>query len=411
MKTTIKRLVRRKIDARPLVKHKVVSSEAQPSARSVQNEHRQSDVLQAEDQEKSALVLPSPIKPVTTGTPVDFWSNAAVISPNNFVHKSLSNWSFNIAVGCSHGCIFCYVPSASTIKQAARLAIYGVEDPDEQWGQYVLLRQWDESKFMASLRAAENAPIGSLKKDGNRAIIYCSTTDPYQAIFHSDSTKRRELHERARFLVTRSLELIRDHSSLRVRILTRSPLAKLDFSLYKTFGNRLLFGMSLPTLRDDLARIYEPKAPSPTQRLQTLKAAKDAGVRVYVAMAPTYPECDRDDLATTLKVVRELDPVTIFHEPINIRAENVLRIVAQAEKLGVKLNTAVFATPSAWQSYARQALKDVQLLAKDFGLSKQLHLWPDKALGSKSSVQSMAEPEKYQKWLDRHWSRISVWPR
>jgi hypothetical protein len=128
-------------------------------------------------------------------------------------------------------------------------------------------------------------------------------------------------------------------------------------------------------------------------------------------MAPTYPECDRDDLAATLRAVRELDPITIFHEPINIRAENVLRIKTQADKLGVALNTSVFATPAAWQAYARQALKDVQLLAKDLGLSKQLHLWPDKALGSKASVQSMGDPEKYQKWLDRHWNRVSAWPR
>ena len=38
----------------------------------------------------------------------------------------------------------------------------------------------------------------------------------------------------------------RDHSSLNVRILTRRPLAKLDFDLYRSFGERLVFGMSLP---------------------------------------------------------------------------------------------------------------------------------------------------------------------
>src|SRR6266850_6163391 len=48
---------------------------------------------------------------------VDFWHAPAVIAPNNFVYKSLSNWAFNVAVGCSHACRFCYVPSAATIKQ------------------------------------------------------------------------------------------------------------------------------------------------------------------------------------------------------------------------------------------------------------------------------------------------------
>ena len=47
--------------------------------------------------------------------PVDFWHAPAVIAENNFVYKSLSNWAFNVAVGCSHACRFCYVPSAATI--------------------------------------------------------------------------------------------------------------------------------------------------------------------------------------------------------------------------------------------------------------------------------------------------------
>src|SRR6267378_8169607 len=71
--------------------------------------------------------------------PVDLWHAPAVIAANNFVYKSLSNWAFNIAVGCSHACRFCYVPSAATIKQGPKLAEYGVKDPDAEWGDYVLL--------------------------------------------------------------------------------------------------------------------------------------------------------------------------------------------------------------------------------------------------------------------------------
>lgn len=48
------------------------------------------------------------------------------------------------------------VPSAATSKQGVKLAQYGVKDPDSEWGDYVLLRPWDEPKFLASLRSAEN---------------------------------------------------------------------------------------------------------------------------------------------------------------------------------------------------------------------------------------------------------------
>ena len=367
---------------------------------------------------------------------VGLWNAPAVIAENHFVYKSLSNWAFNVAVGCSHACRFCYVPSAATIKQGPRLAEYGVKDPDAEWGDYVLLRPWDEQKFLASLRAAETTPRKQLKPDGNRAVIYCSTTDPYQVVRHPDPVRQRELAGHARFLVRRSLELIRDESTINVRILTRSPLARGDFDLFKSFGKRLVFGMSLPTLRNDLAKVYEPKARAPSQRLATLHAAKEAGLHVYVALAPTYPECDEADLRATLQAVAELEPITIFHEPINIRAENVARIERHAEALGLVplrkfaqsdtlsssteeragvrsriLRTDVFATRESWQDYAVNALHTVSEIAKELGIEKHLHLWPDKSLGSQSLADRMPNPSKSLNRLEHWWHRVSEWPK
>jgi hypothetical protein len=82
-----------------------------------------------------------------------------------------------------------------------------------------------------------------------------------------------------------------------------------------------------------------------------------------VAVAPTYPECDEADLRATLTAVAALEPVTVFHEPINIRAENVERISKHAESIGVTLNTAVFSTPETWRRYAIGQLQMVERLA------------------------------------------------
>ncbi|MBA3351131.1 MAG: hypothetical protein H0U23_01675 [Blastocatellia bacterium] len=340
----------------------------------------------------------------------EFWNVPATITPNNFVYKSLSNWAFNTAIGCSHGCGFCYVPSASTNKQAPALKKYGVDDPDADWGNYVLVRPWDEKKFRASLRKAEATPEGELKPDGNRAVMYCSTTDPYQVIRGGDSSESRDLNDAARYLVTRSLELIRDESTLNIRILTRGPLARLDFDLMRSFGDRLTFGMSLPTLRNDLARIYEPSAPAPSQRLATLRAAANAGLNIYVAIAPTYPECDADDLRVTLEAVAALRPITVFHEPINIRAENVARIEGHAKTLGLRVKTDVFATADTWRGYALDSLRTVERLADEVGLRERLHLWPDASLGSKGARLASPDPERYSAWLNHWWTRRSEWP-
>jgi len=351
--------------------------------------------------------------PESTAAPYGTWNHNVAVQPNNFVYKSLSDWAVNIAVGCGHACRFCYVPSTSTNKLKPQLKKLGVSDPDADWGNYVFLRTWDEDEFLISLRRAQATPEKDLSKDGNRAVIYCSTTDPYQVFRHPDPDERKKLETSARTIVRRSLELIRDHSSLNVRILTRSPLARTDFDLFKSFGHRLLFGMSLPTLRNDLAKVYEPKAPAPSTRLATLKAAKEAGLNVYVAMAPTYPECDVADYRTTLTAIAELEPYTVFHEPINIRSENVARIAEQARQVGVTLNTAVYATRETWKDYALDALLTVQRVAKDVGLGTRLHLWPDRNLGSQWVIDSLepARRDKYQAWLKACWNRVSEWPK
>lgn len=342
--------------------------------------------------------------------PVGYWPHPLTINPTNFKHKSLSSWAANISVGCAHGCRFCFVPSVSANKQAPLLRRFGVSDPDGEWGSYVLLRPWDEKQFLASLRRAELTPASQLNPDGNRAVIYCSTTDAYQVLVADDPKRTRELNRHLGAMVAQSLELIRDRSTLNVRILTRSPLARRDFHLMRSFGSRLVFGMSLPTLDDRLARIYEPHAPAPSQRLKTLRLAREAGLHVYVALAPTYPECDEADLRSTLEAVRDLDPITIFHEPINIRAENVARIEAQGASLGITLRTDVFASRQAWAHYALASLHTVERIAGEVGLADRLHLWPDQSLGSLSVMRSMADPEAHQAWLERCWSRISKWP-
>lgn len=349
--------------------------------------------------------------PSAASDPIGMWSSPAVISENNFVYKSLSNWALNTAVGCDHACRFCYVPSTATIKQAGALQGFGVSDPDAEWGEYVLLRPWDEKKFLAALRKAERTPSDDLKPDGNRAVLLSSTTDPYQVIKHPDPKRAKELRNHAQFVVRRALELIRDHSTINVRILTRSPLAKRDFDLYQSLGKRLLFGMSLPTLNNQLARIYEPKAPAPSQRLATLQAAVKAGIPVYVAMAPTPAEVDEADLRATMTEIKKLKPLTVFHEPINMRAENVERIEAHARSLGVKLNTAVFASREAWRAYSVAQLKLVERVAGEVGLGRRLHLWPDKALGSQAALKEQRDPADYRKWLEKWWNRISEWPR
>lgn len=324
---------------------------------------------------------------------ISTWHNPAVIADNHFVNKSLSCWSFNVAVGCAHACRFCYVPDVSTIRMKPTLAKVGVVDPDAEWGNYVFPRKWDENAFRASLRRAEHRNY--LNADGNRAVMLCTTTDPYQAL---PSTYGQQLLH----MVERALTIILEESTINVRILTRSPLARTHFPLYTKFGPRLMFGMSIPTLDAKLARVYEPNAPDVRKRLETLRIAKDDGLNIYAAIAPTYPEMGEAQLIDVFTAIATLAPWTIFHEPINIRAENVARIQKHAESLGVQLRADTWATKESWAMYSMAQMQSIEWIASKCGF-KGLHLWPDKELPRHVRVP--------QEWFSKWWNRISEWPK
>lgn len=335
----------------------------------------------------------------------------ATIERNHFKYKSLSSWALNYFMGCVHGCRFCYVPDTSVNKQKALLKAYGVNDPVADWGAYVLARPWNEAKFMASLRAAESLDPRQLNPDGNRAVFLCSTTDPYQVIRNDEPAKQKLLNEHARRMVRKSLIAIRDHSTLNVRILTRSPLAREDFDLFKSFGNRLLLGTSLPTLDPVISNLYEGKTSGPQQRLKLLLDAHAAGINTYVAIAPVFPECGYQGMLDVFNAVKAANPCTIFMEPVNIRLGVAERIRVEAVKLGREIDMTPYTDSIAWSGYAIVALRDAERAAAEAGVLDRLHLWPDhEALGSQAVLGRQVDPHAYLKWLNSYWNRISEWP-
>jgi len=239
----------------------------------------------------------------------------------------------------------------------------------------------------------------------------CSMTDPYQVIHNRDPFKQRMLQKCARSVRRKVLTAIRDRSSLNVRILTRSPLAREDFDLMKSFGDRLLLGTSLPTLDQTIANLYEPKAPAPKQKLKLLLDAHAAGIPTYVAVAPVYPEVGYQGILEVFEAVKEAAPHTIFMEPVNLRLGVAERINAEATKLDRKIDMSPYLDSEVWAKYAIRTLHDAERAAEAAGFSDRLHLWPDHdALGSKHVVKTQPNPEAYVRWLEGWWKRISEWP-
>jgi len=54
------------------------------------------------------------------------------------------------------------------------------------------------------------------------------------------------------------------------------------------------------------------------------------------------------------------------------------------------------------------ALHTVSALARELGIEKHLHLWPDKSLGRQSLAGRMLNPRQYLKRLEHWWHRVSA---
>lgn len=130
-----------------------------------------------------------------------------------------------------------------------------------------------------------------------------------------------------------------------------------------------------------------------------------------------------DDFAARLRLgghsgCKPLNPLTVFMEPVNIRAENVARIQQNAASIGEKVNTEVFDSPFAWRRYAMTALSDMELAALKSGMDDRLHLWPDASLGTASATADIVKAfencnqtaEGHRLWIEQRWNRISEWP-
>jgi len=349
----------------------------------------------------------SETRPYTAG----LWDNHTTVERNNFVHKALSSFSCNLFVGCSHGCRFCYVPDVSAVKLRSPLSSYGISNPAEEWGQYALPRPMDERAFVRSLEKASSIPTNDLNADGNRAIFMCSTSDPYQVIRCADKSQRRKLQKHAEHLTRRALELIRDYSDLNVRILTRSPLAKRDFGVIRSLGDRAMLGISLPTLDTPMSSLFEPGSPAPKHRLSMLVDAHAEGIATFVAVAPVYPGTTEQELIVLMEKIKAANPMTVFFEPINLRLGVAKKIAALAEKEGSPIDVSPFRNSQAWSEYAIRMLRLGESAAERAGVRDRLHLWPDKSLGSEKVVTRQENPEEFSQWLYAWWQRKSEWPR
>jgi DNA repair photolyase len=193
-------------------------------------------------------------------------------------------YSLNPYVGCEHGCIYCYSRSIFRDREMAL-----------NWGRFVRAKRNIAEVLSHEL---ERKP---------RGVIGLSTiTDPYQPI------------EAKLQLTRRCLEVLSKHA-FPVSVQTKSDLVLRDADLMEP--GRFDVGVTITTMDGDLARLIEPRSPSPDARAQVVEEFASRGVETWVFLGPIIPEVndDRQSIERVVEVARRSGS-KLMYDKLNLRA-------------------------------------------------------------------------------------------
>ncbi len=213
-------------------------------------------------------------------------------------HKKRDDWflddySVNSHSGCSFNCIYCYIRGSKYGENMAKTLSVKVNAPE----------------------LLEKQLLKRAKKGEYGIIALSSSTEPYMPI------------EEKLKLTRKLLEIILKYR-FPVKVATKSKLVLRDLDLLKEIdknailpgdlkpklNHRTIISFSISTLDEKLAKILEPGAPKPMERLETMKKCKEEGFFTGVCFIPVLPflSDSEEELAKTIKIVKEYGAGFIF---------------------------------------------------------------------------------------------------
>lgn len=198
----------------------------------------------------------------------------AIITRNSSPDISFDR-SVNPYRGCEHGCVYCFArPTHAYMGLSPGLDF--------------------EARLFAKPDAARLLDK-ELSKEGYtpRTVAIGTNTDPYQPI------------EKQYRIMREILEVLeaRGHP---VGIVTKAALVTRDIDILARMAQRGLakVALSVTTMDRRLARTMEPRAATPTKRLETIRQLTDAGIPTSVLVAPIIPGLNDQELERILDSAR-----------------------------------------------------------------------------------------------------------
>ena len=192
----------------------------------------------------------------------------------------------NLYLGCGHACPYCYGPDVLHMTPAAFF-----KDPRPRKNVIEYLTQ----------DAAVLAGQGE-----RRPILLCFVTDPYQPLD-------------VKLQITRQAIEVLKGKGLSVAILTKGGRrATRDLDL---LGPGDQFGTTLTFIVEEERKQFEPGAAPFLERIESLAAAKERGVRTFVSLEPIF------DYETAVEIIEQ------YHTVVDFWKVGKLNYMAQAKEI------------------------------------------------------------------------------
>jgi DNA repair photolyase len=258
--------------------------------------------------------------------PIEESTARRILSPvSGFLLTAGFTHSLTPARNCTLGCSYCYVP---TMRVQAGLR----KEDWEHWGDYTVIKSNAPSLLANELRAGQ--------------IIYCSPlVDPYQPA------------EMSVELMPKILEQVYIRPPKTFVIQTRSRYILRDLHLLQAVAEHtdLRISFSITTDDDRIRRQFEARCDSIESRVETVQALREAGLDVYVTLAPLLPFTP----ATLAELVAPLSGNPFLGDPLHIRATKPRGATTRQVALDIlrKFDALEWAN-AAFQSRAVEELKN-----------------------------------------------------
>ncbi|MEM3673752.1 MAG: radical SAM protein [Candidatus Bathyarchaeia archaeon] len=255
-------------------------------------------------------------------TPFDPWHSKLCTCPPKL--------TFNPYTGCDHRCLYCYATS------------YIPKFYDCRPKKDLLTRLEREAQKLRG-----------------EIVSIANSSDPYPTI------------EAEKALTRQCLKILAEHNC-KIQIITKSDLVTRDIDLLTKIPT--VVSVTITTEDEDLAKVLEPNAPPPKQRLKAIQTLIDEGIPVAVRIDPVIPYVNENQ-ENLMKTLAALGVKHVTASTYKVKMDNWQRLSLAMPGTAKMLKPLYFEKGEKIARYAYlpkgvriKLMENIAALAKKYGL-------------------------------------------